>query len=85
MGPSVAPNASIGIVDERAGGGNSCDDQLNYRLSKEELSIAGTSRSNLQIDLDQWEVCQFYKLGVRDMEINKDLMTVASVLAGSTH
>ncbi|KAG8975695.1 hypothetical protein FRC05_005213 [Tulasnella sp. 425] len=54
-GASFAQNASMGIVDERVGGGSNDDDQLARRLSRTEVPIAGTSQSDLQIDLDRWE------------------------------
>ncbi|KAG8975692.1 hypothetical protein FRC05_005210 [Tulasnella sp. 425] len=54
-GSSLAPDVSMGIVDERVGGGSNDNDQLEGRFSRTEVPIAGTSQSDLQVDLDRWE------------------------------
>lgn len=51
-GTSFAPNASMGIVNERVGGDIS---PPQGRFSINEVPIVGTSQSDLRIDLDRWE------------------------------
>lgn len=55
-GATCAPNASIGLVDERLGGGYGD----NRRAGDSEAglyddSLAGRGRSELQVDLDRWD------------------------------
>ncbi|KAG9046575.1 hypothetical protein FS837_004135 [Tulasnella sp. UAMH 9824] len=50
-GPSIAHNASMGIIAERVGGD---DDESRSRFSRTEAPIVETSQSDLRIDLDRW-------------------------------
>ncbi|KAG9040713.1 hypothetical protein FS837_000277, partial [Tulasnella sp. UAMH 9824] len=53
-GPAFAPNASMGIVDERVEG--NVGPELYGRRSgdDDEPTTPGTSHKELQVDLDRW-------------------------------
>lgn len=58
-GTTYAPNASMGLVDEHVGGGRGDNRHGGYLGSKVyDDSLAGQSRSELQVDLDRWDVSQ---------------------------
>lgn len=53
-GPAFAPNASMGIVDERAEGNVGLELYGRRSRDGDESTTLGTSQKELQVDLDRW-------------------------------